>query len=54
MTHLIVLILKVHPEGLQRQSFTFCAVMRTQALGQKRLVKGVTLAMERECKSFVN
>ena len=28
--------------------------MRTQGLWQKLLVKGVTLAMERECKSFAN
>ena len=43
-----------HPEGLQRQPFTSCAVMRTQALGQKLLIKGVILAMERECKSLAN
>ena len=28
--------------------------MRTQALGQKLVVKGVIWAMERECKSFAN
>ena len=28
--------------------------MRTQALGQKLLVKGVILTMEKECKSFAN
>ena len=28
--------------------------MRTQALGQKLLVKGVILVMERECKSLAN
>ena len=44
----------VHSEDLQRQSYTSCAVMRTQALGQKLLVKGVILAMERECKSLPN
>ena len=39
---------------LQRQSFSFCAMMPTLALGQKLLVKGVILAMERECKSLAN
>ena len=48
------IVRKVHPESLQRQSFTSCAVMRTQALGQKLLVKGVILAMERECNSLAN
>ena len=42
----------VHPECLQRQSSTSCAVMHTHALWQKLLVKGVILAMERECKSL--
>ena len=28
--------------------------MRTQVLGQKLLVKGVILALERECKSIAN
>ena len=45
---------KVHVESLQRQSLTSCAVMRTLALGQKVLVKGAILAMERECKSLAN
>ena len=44
----------VHPEGLQSQSFTSCAVTRTQVLGQKLLVKGVILAMKRKCKSLGN
>ena len=44
----------VHPEGLQSQSFTSCAVMRTQVLGQKLLIKGVILAMESKCKSLAN
>ena len=30
---------KVHPEGLQRQSFTSCVLIRTEAFGQKLLVK---------------
>ena len=45
---------KVHVESLQRQSLTSRAVMRTLALGQKVLVKGAILAMERECKSLAN
>ena len=45
---------KVHPESLQRQSFTSCEGTSTQALGQKILVKGLIFAMERECKSIAN
>ena len=44
----------VHPEGLQRQSFTSCAIMHTQALGQKLLVTSVILAVKREYKSLAN
>ena len=44
----------VYLEGLQRQSFPSCALMRTQTLGQKLLVKRVILLMERECKPLAN
>ena len=37
-----------------KESFTSCAAMHTQALGQKLLLKGVILAMERECKALAN
>ena len=36
------------------QYLTSCTVMCTQALGQKLLVKGVILAIERECKSLAD
>ena len=45
---------KIHPEGLQRQSFTSCEGKSTQALGQKLLGKSLIFAMERECKSIAN
>jgi hypothetical protein len=42
------------PENLQRQSFTFCAVILTQALAQKLLGKGAIMAMEKAYKSLAD
>ena len=46
--------LKKGTSGRFAKTIFYCAVMRTQALGQKLLVKGVILAMERKFKSLVN
>ena len=40
--------------GFGKQPFTSCALIRTQPLGQKLLVKVVILAIESECKSLAN
>ena len=46
--------LKKGTSGKFADAVFYSPFMRTQALGQKLLVKSVILAIERECKSLVN